>query len=267
MLKDDVLEFGSTVGDGATLSLNGAVDDTRQRFRDRYATSSVVFYCDRTTESSPNGDKREYGWGVLTWGTTDTIARNVLLSTNSNNKVDWLADDEHIVYQAPLLDVLGPLLIGHLGTLPDWAQAGFARWDVSAGLATRWIRKLFNGTSEIEVGRYHADNGVYTPSMSMDVVDIGAAGTNVDSTHKDKFLRFDVTAANRACTFPAGASLGKGFAVGVYGYGSTGNDVVLTPNGSEKFNEESGGATLAVAGGSPKLVRWDHVGGQWLVHG
>lgn len=267
MLKDDVIEAGSTVGDGDTLSLNGAVDDTRLRFRDRYATSSVVFYCDRTTETSPNGLKREYGWGILTWGATDTITRNILLSTNNNNKIDWLTSDVHIVYQAPLLDVLGPILFGNMGALPAWAQDGFERFDPTAGIATRLIRKLTAQGVEVETGRYHGVNGVYTPSMAMDVVDTGTAGTTVDATHKDKFLRFDVTASNRACTFPAGATLAKGFAVGVYGYGATGNNVVLTPNGSEKFNEGAGGATLDVAGGSPKLVRWDHVGGQWLVHG
>ena len=111
---DDVMQRGTTVGNGATLTMGVKVGN-RVLFRDCFATGLEVAYADCAMRNSPNGEKREYGKGVLTWGgaldgSADTIVRNVKRSTNSNLKIDWLSTDRHQVYCAPLLDVIGPLL-------------------------------------------------------------------------------------------------------------------------------------------------------------
>lgn len=271
MLGDFIVERCSTTGTTSPYSLSLGVpsNSTYQRWSGGdFASGDVVFYVARTQPNSPGGMKYEEGWGVLATGTAWTITRNVLKSSNSNSAVDWQLQDLYVVYSAPVGVALGKLLVGNIATTrPSWAQAGFEWFDKSAGLASRWLRKVYNGTSDVETGRYHAVNGVYTAAMSMDIVDNGAANLTISDMHRDKFIDFNVTAAGRTCTLGTVSSYAKGFAFGVYGYGATGNNVALTPDGAEKINEGAAGAALNIAGGAPKIVRADHVRGAWLVYG
>lgn len=271
MLSDFIVERCETTGTSSPYSLSLGVpgNSTYQRWSDGDFTSGdVVFYVARSQPNSPGGMKYEEGWGILTTGTSWTITRNVLKSSNSNAAVDWQLQDLYVVYSAPVGVALGKLLTGNIATSkPAWAQMGFEWLDKSAGVSTRWLRKIFNGTTDVETGRYHAANGVYTAAMSMDVVDNGAAGLTIADVHRDKFIDFNVTAASRTCTLGAVSTYAKGFAFGVYGYGSTSNNIALTPDAAEKINEGAAGAALNIAGGSPKIVRADHVRSAWLVHG
>jgi len=270
MLADFTVEQCSTTGTSNPYALSVGVLSGYQAWSAAgIASGTVVIYVAKTAPSSPGGMKYEMGYGALTTGSPWTIARTgIIKSSNGNAAVDWQSQDIYYVMSAPFDAALAGLMVGNMATSrPAWAQAGFEWLDKTAGLATRWLRKLYSGSADIETGRLHVVNGVYTAAMSMDAIDIGAAGVTVDDTHRDKFLDFNVTAAGRTCTLSAGASYAKGFAFGVYGYGSLANNVALTPNGSETINDGAGGAALNILGGAPKIVRWDHVRGAWRVHG
>ena len=101
----------------------------------------------------------------------------------------------------------------------------------------------------------------------MDILDQGASNITIDATHRDKFIYLNVTALGRTCTVSPVSTYARGFCFGVYGYGATGNNVSLTPDAAEKINEASVGVVLSIAGGSPKIVRADHVRSAWIVHG
>lgn len=196
---DDVMQVGTTVGDGATLTLGVRVGN-RALYRDLFPTGTVVAYCDRTTRRSPNaattGGKREYGYGALTWGgnadgSADTIARNVKRSTNANNRVAWETSDLHVVYVAPLLDVMGPLLqptfqTGGLtdGTTIDATHFGKTlNLDVAGGMATvnlTAIATLGHGFKCRVWGYNHASNVIRLTPSTGEIINEQAANAVFD---------------------------------------------------------------------------------------
>ena len=266
MMKDAVAETCATVGTGS-FALGGALNAGFNTFATRFTSGVTVYYFAKTTQASLNGPKYEYGVGTFTSPSTITRA-DVKLSSNANAAVSWLATDTYLVYSAPSADALAALLIGNMATSkPTWAASGFEWLDSTAGVGVRLLRKLWNGSTDVETGRYHAVNGVYTAAQSMDVLDQGAANLTIADAHRDKFVYFNVTAASRTCTLSPVSSYARGFSIGVYGYGATGYNVALTPDAAEKINEGSVGVALNIAGGSPKIVRADHVRSAWIVYG
>ena len=211
-VNDFTLESCATVGTGSYALGVAARTGAYRKWNEKVTTGKQVFFVARTTQASPNGAKYEYGYGVFTTGSPDTLARTVILgSSNSGAAVSWLATDVYLVFSAPPLDLIDALLF-----------------------------PIF--------------------------VDNAAANLTITVAHWGQTIDFDVTAANRTCTLPAGATMPKGFRLRVYGYGSTVNSVVLTPNGTEKFNEGSAGATLNVVGGGMKTVEWDDTKAAWRVY-
>ncbi len=123
MLADFVVETCATTGTG-TFSLGGAQGNYK-RFRDKLANLQRVAYVAKTTSGSPT-QKFEYGIGVLTTGTPDTLSRVTILgSSNSNNAVDWQSTDTYWIYSAPILDAMGPLA-------GDWIDTTTAGATVAA---------------------------------------------------------------------------------------------------------------------------------------
>ena len=74
MLAGFVLESISAPGTAATINL-GVAAAGRRRFRDAYATGSLVFYF------LDDGTQAEWGYGTLTIATPDTLTRTVLGNT------------------------------------------------------------------------------------------------------------------------------------------------------------------------------------------
>ena len=262
MMKDAVAETCATVGTGS-FALGGALNAGFNTFATRFTSGVAVYYFAKTTQASLNGPKYEYGVGTFTSPSTVTRA-DVKLSSNANAAVSWLSTDTYIVYSAASADALAALLIGNMATSkPTWAQAGFEWLDSTAGIGTRLIRKLWNGSADVETGRYEGTPAVYVPSPRLYFRDTGTSGATVAATDVGNCIDCDVTLADRAVTLPAGATLGHGFSVWVYGYGSTGNSVVLTPGAGEKINEGSVGATKSIPGGVLTRVIWDGAKGAW----
>lgn len=105
---------------------------------------------------------------------------------------------------------------------------------------------------------------IYGALLQGDFAGIGAANLSpMTWSHLGQCLDFDVAAASRTCTLPAGATLGHGFKCWVYGYGSTSNGVILTPASGEAFNEQVANATKTILGGVK--LEWNDTRGVWIV--
>lgn len=206
MLADFVVETCATTGTG-TFSLGGAQGNYK-RFRDKMLTGARVLYVAKTVSGSPT-QKFEYGRGVLTTGTPDTLTRaTVFGSSNSGSKVDWQSTDTYWIYSAPILDAMVPLPA-------DW-------------------------------------------------IDTTTSGRTITGLDKGAIIECDVSAADRAVVLPLGSGItDEHFRFGVYGYGSTSNNVVLTPNAADYINEGAVSVVKNVAGGVLTFVYWDPVKSKW----
>lgn len=261
MFYDEVMETGTSTGTTA-YALGGApAGSAKVTWRSKVATTGVVLYCAK----SKDGTKWEIGYGPLTWGSPDQIGRT-LLASSTGALINWQASDVtagYYIYSAPIALVWAALLLGTgFTTRPAWAQTGL-RWpDWNAGIGTRIIDKLFNGTTDVELGRYEGVPGIYIPSPRHYWVDQGAASYTVTTNDVGKAQLFNVTAANRTCTLPAGSTAGHGFRFAVYGYGGS-NGIVLTPNGSDPIDTGAGGATLTIPGQRLVWIEWNGAKSQW----
>lgn len=252
MLTDLVVEACSTQGTGA-YSLGGA-SGSYKTWRSKVANGSTVFYVAKTT----NGAKIEKGYGVLAYGTPDTLTRNVIESSNVNAAINWQSTDTYVVYCAPVLDVIAPLMFGTGFTArPSWAQAGLRWIDWAAGIGTRLIDKLFNGTADVELGRYEAIPAIYVPSPRRYWVDKGANSYTATVDDVGKVLEFDTSTATRTLTLPASSAIAHGHTL--YALGSGPYPVTLAPNGSDAIT------ALSLPPGRAIRIEWDGAKSKWRV--
>lgn len=260
MFADKVGETCSTTGAG-TYSLGGAIPGSAYRtWLSQFATTTVVFYY----ATRKDGSKWELGYGTLTTGSPATLSRN-LLSSSSGALIAWVAADQpYSIFSVPVASPMAAILLGQGFTArPAWAQTGL-RWpDFVAGIGTRIVDKLYNGTVDVELGRYEGVPGMYIPSPRHYWVDQGAANYTLVANDIGKVQLFNVTAANRTLTLPAGATAGHGFRFAALGYGGSTFNVVLTPNGADAIDQGAGGATLSIPGQRLVWVEWDGAKSQW----
>jgi hypothetical protein len=201
----------------------------------------------------------EAGWGTLTFGSPDLLSRT-LIASSTGALISWVVGDAPIyLFSAPSATFLAGILSGYVAR-PAWAPANFRWADITAGVATRIIDKIFNGTADVETGRYEGVPGVYVPSPRRPYLAKGAASYVVTANDIGWRFSFDTSAAARAMTLPAGSSVGMGFVVEAIGLSAI-NPVNLTPNGTDVIDFGAAGALLAVPGRIPFSVRWD--GDQW----
>lgn len=264
VLADKVVEYCSTLST-SDYSLGIGAAGVSRTFASKFADQALVPYVARRVDATV----WEIGIGKFVAGVTPSLQRITILDSSSGgSSISWVpADTNYIIYSPQSNYVVDNLVQGNLGaTAPNYLPAGGQWWDNSAGTAVRWLRKLrlAQGGSDVNMGAYHVGGALFTASQAHLWVDNAAAGLTIDATYKDKSILFDVTAANRACTMPAGATLGHGFGFFVTGYGSLVNSIVLTPNGAEKIDLGTGGATLSIPGGTRMVwVEWDGVKLQW----
>ena len=265
MFGDFVGQTGTTVGNGADLTLGDAVG-SNVTFRTRFATGEVVFYLDTTR----NAQKREMGWGVLTHGTPDKIERNVLYSTQLDARINWASDDVHYVYSMPVGAVLAYMLRGGLGDeLPDWAPDGSTRLSYEDDdVDTLWKHRLKTADGEKEIGRYHADEGIYVPTQRRRFTAVGAASKTVAAADADGFFTFDNSAADRTLTLPAHgtAGIGHGFTVGARGLTRGGQyAIVVTPAAGDGIEGGADATAVRIPGGIAFDMVWDQPSDTWRV--
>lgn len=143
-----VVELSSTLGTGAYLLGGVPIGSGFRTFRQEYANGNdkVCYWV-----VSDDGTKREKNrFGTLTYGTPDTLTRNVVKSTDGNAPVSWVGGDHPLqVYVVPD-DEAEELAIG-MGfgaTRPGVLKYGL--WAEEDGEGTDVdIVDLFDGTSDL----------------------------------------------------------------------------------------------------------------------
>lgn len=258
MFADKTMEASTITGTGSYQL--GTPVGAFQSWRTTFATASIVFYY----AENGDGSSWEYGYGTFTTGSPDTISRTVL-GSSTGSAISWVVGDAPIyVYSVPIGVMLKHLALGGRATArPAWAQRGL-RWldesDANAWTTTRAIDKIYDGAADHELGRYEATPGIYVASPRRPTLVVGGAGLTLTANHVGWRLTFDTSAASRALTLPAIASVDKGYMVSGLGL-SAANGVVITPNGSEVVDFGAGGATLTIPGKVP-FDLWSD-GTQW----
>ena len=266
MFADKIMETITPAGTGAYQLAGPPAGSAYGTWRSKFPTATVVGYF----ASNAAGTKWEMGYGTLTYGSPDTLSRNLFAGTNSSSTgslISWASGDSPVnVYSVPIGVMMAHLVSGGLlSTRPAWAQAGLGWLDYTIGLATTWVKKRWTGTVDIEEGRFDIAAGIFTPSPRNKWVDNGAVNLTMLATHVGQVILFDCSAAARTFTALAGATagIGHGFTVWVEGYGSTVNGITLAPNGSEKIDQGAAGASLTIPPNRLTRLSWDGAKSQW----
>ena len=266
MFADKIMETITPAGTGAYQLAGPPAGSAYGTWRSKFATATVVGYF----ASNAAGTKWEMGYGTLTYGSPDTLSRNLFAGTNSSSTgslISWASGDSPVnVYSVPIGVMMAHLVSGGLlSARPAWAQAGLGWLDYTIGLATTWVKKRWTGTVDMEEGRFDIAAGIFTPSPRNKWVDNGAANLTMLATHVGQVILFDCSAAARTFTALAGATagIGHGFTVWVEGYGSTVNGITLAPNGSEKVDQGAASASLTIPPNRLTRLSWDGAKSQW----
>lgn len=262
MFDDKVLEQFTPNGVNP-YALGGAIG-AWVTWRSKFATGATGFYY----ATNQAGTKWEWGFGTLTYGAPDTLSRN-LIASSSGSLISWVAGDALdgpvVVYSAPSGVALAHLISGGLlATRPSWAQAGLGWIDYTLGLATAWVKKRWNGTADMEEGRYYVTQAIFAASQRALFVDKGAVNYTMTSDDVGKVLCFDTTAAARTLTLllHSAAGIGHGFYFYVMPYGSATNGVTVTPaapDTTDLSTSPPGRMTLFQWDGAKSVWRSDYV--------
>jgi hypothetical protein len=159
---NDILETSQTLGI-IDYVLAGENEGYRP-FSDEFSTGDSPFYIVRNADET----KCEYHFGgVYGEGPPATLTRSVVYSTNSNNAESWVQGDLPLtIYVGTPADALELACKMGLGTTrPPFLEFGF--WvdedDVAAGIHTK---KLYDGTSDITVGRINTASHKFIPAST-----------------------------------------------------------------------------------------------------
>lgn len=172
MLADWVVETSPTTGTGP-YSLGGVPAGTSYfTFRQRIGNGDpVAFYFVRSA-SRVKWELNVSNWAgaalcTLTYGTPDTLARNVVRSTNGDAAVSWVSGDLPLrIYMAPYSAlweaIVSGMLADAIGDLP-WLRHG--EWFRDNYPSTDWRTKyLYDGTgSGIPLGKYQTAARKFIP--------------------------------------------------------------------------------------------------------
>lgn len=254
---DEIVETSTTQGT-VTYQLGGAKGSYR-RFRAGYDDGEdKIYYGVRNALKTKWELHRN---AELTYGSPDTLTRNVFLSTNGNAAVAWTAEDMPLtIYVPSAADVLEAVVTGWLNAARHaLVRAGAFFWTYSDA-AVSWRRKLATDDAAAhEVGTYVVARGAYYPDSRRYWQDVGANNKVLDINDCGKVLAFDCTAAQRTATLLSAATAKDGFWFDIIAYGSTTNGVTITPDGSDALNQAK------VAPNARVRVEWDAARSVWRV--
>ena len=255
MFAEKIGESCSTTGTG-TFSLGGAYGVFRT-WLTGFSTGDVVFYY----ATNDAGSIWELGYGTLTSGSPATLTRT-LIASSSGALINWAATFR--IYSIPSATAMKHMLTPLQTAKPAWLPSGALWLDYALGYvsgaantATAWIKKLWNGTVDIEEGRAYMASGIYAASQRMLFVDIGAAGYTFTINDIGKCLCFDTSAASRALTLLTAATTGMGHGAYFYVLPYGANPVTIVPGGSDSSDIQA-----CVPGRITKVI-WDGAKSVW----
>ncbi|HTR86194.1 MAG TPA: hypothetical protein VMI56_17050 [Reyranella sp.] len=258
MIPDKVLELCSTVGTGP-FSLGGIPPGSSYRtWLSQIGNENSGFYWAQDAGAT----KWEMGYGTVANGSPVTLSRNYIASS-TGALINWQSSDgPYYVFSAPLAFLMVASILGQgYLTRPTWAPPGLRWIDFSQGLATRLIDKLFNGTKDVETGRYEGVPGMYVPSDRRPYVAKGAVSYAVTANDIGWRISVDTAAAQRTITLPAISAVDAGFVFKVTGL-SGANGISIAPNGTDVIDYQTPGGTPLVVPGRVWVTVWSD-GTQW----
>jgi hypothetical protein len=260
MFGEKIGEQCLTTGTG-TFTLGGAFGAFRT-WRTAFPTGKKVPYL----ATNQTGSIWEIGWGTFTQGSpSDTLTRN-LVASSTTTLINWSVTPYYVV-NVPVAFVLSFLTSGGTAvTRPDWLETG-GNWqkivDANSWTTGSVIDYLFDGSADIEKGKYEALVDIYTPSPRKYWIDKAASNHNMAATDLGRVVCFDVSAGDRTLNMVAGAPLAHGFEMWVLGYGSVTNNVILDPAASEAIDHWPGGTNVSLPGNNLVKLTWDANKTQW----
>lgn len=150
----DIVETSSTTGT-STYSLNGPVVGYRG-FAADFTTGDTPYYVVRNAAD----DKYEVNrFGTFTDAATDTLTRNVYLSSNGGAPVSWIGDDLPLVVYVPSASEVLEFVIQSFRATTRNAWLKFGWWfdqnNPASGSDTVYI---YDGTSDIPMAEIDTNN-------------------------------------------------------------------------------------------------------------
>lgn len=160
--SNETVETSSTTGTG-TYSLAGAPSGSAYRtFRQEFSNGETkIVYVVRNASSTKYEINR---FGTLTYGSPDTLSRNVVKSSNSDAAVSWVSGDLPLtLYVTTIGEVLELVLTGGLGSaVSGWLR--FGDWHKDAYPSSGWVTKyLYDGADSIALGKLNTTQNKYIP--------------------------------------------------------------------------------------------------------
>jgi hypothetical protein len=262
MFAEKTIETGASSGT-SVLTLGTAVPGWKT-WRSQFADTSPVFYMAEIAD----GTIWEAGYGVLTYGSPDTITGRTLLLSSTGALVDFNGATVYVM-STPAAAASSHVLQPLASTRPGWLRAGAMWLDYTLGLAVTWVKKRATSSvagGDVEEGRFDVAKAIYTPSPRRPWTATGTSGKTIAAADVGGIFTFNNAAASRAMTLPALSAVDHGFMVGGLGLtGVGGYGIVLTPNGSDAIESGTAGATRVIPGGVRFDVMKDGATGTWRV--
>lgn len=225
--RDWVVETSSTTGTG-DYSLSGSppAGTSYFTFRQRYSNGD-----DEVCYWVVNADRTKWEknrFGTLTYGTTDTLSRNVVESTNGDAPVSWVGGDTPLrLYVVPDADAEEFAISMGLGTSrPDVLK--FGPWADLNGLTSNYdLLNFFDGTSDHPFGAVNKQAHEVTlygfpnaepPTLSRPSTTTltASAGSRIDSTNVVVMRLGSAMTKSTAGTWVAGSGnngMGQGLTI------------------------------------------------------
>jgi hypothetical protein len=163
----------------------------------------------------------EWGYGVITAGSPDTLARTTIIGSTTGSKLSWGAGTRTIVC-APIGEVLSSLFKTNKGSSrPTWLPTG-GLWVNDS--VTPWAIKFYDGTNDVSVGTVDTSSHVFAVAGGVkldtsatpwkltynDGTNDVVLGTINASTHvftaRAQWTKAVISSSNAAWAVPAGTS-------------------------------------------------------------
>ena len=156
---DRVLESFTTTGVG-TVSLAGPATGFRG-FVAALGGGGTVFYFMIGAPGSADANNWEFGYGVLTDASPDTLTRN-LIASSTGALISWASGTKYAM-SAPIASVMNGMLSSFRGTTaPAYPRAGMIWEDTSAGAGLTRL-KIYDGADWIWLCTVDETNNLVSP--------------------------------------------------------------------------------------------------------